>query len=94
MKIIRLVQSHVAAKRYLTYSNPHYYEQLSEASKKTLEYQGGKMSAEEAATFEKDPLFALIIQMRKWDEQAKIEGLPNPELEYYSQLLLKHLQHS
>ncbi len=93
-KIIRLVQSHVDAKRYLTYRNPHYYEQLSEASKKTLEYQGGKMSAEEAAIFEKDPLFAVIIQMRKWDEQAKIEGLPNPELEYYSQLLLKHLQHS
>lgn len=93
-KVIRLVQSHVDAKRYLTYRNPHYYEQLSEASKKTLEYQGGKMSAEEAAIFEQDPLFPLIIQMREWDEQAKIEGLPSPELEYYSQLLLKNLQHS
>ena len=92
-KVIQLVQSHVDAKRYLTYRNPHYYEQLSEASKKTLEYQGGKMSAEEAAIFEQDPLFALFIQMRKWDEQAKIEGLPSLELEYYSQLLLKNLQH-
>jgi phosphonate degradation associated HDIG domain protein len=93
-KIIRLVGAHVDAKRYLTYRYPEYYEQLSEASKKTLEYQGGKMSAEEAIMFEKDPLFDLIIQMRKWDEEAKIEGLAVPELDYYHQLLLKHLQQS
>lgn len=91
-KIIRLVQSHVDAKRYLTCRYPEYYEQLSDASKKTLEYQGGKMEEEEAAAFEKDPLFTLIIQMRKWDEQAKIEGQPLPQLEYYHQLLLNHLQ--
>jgi len=90
-KIIRLVQSHVDAKRYLTCRYPEYYEQLSDASKKTLEYQGGKMTEKEAAVFEKDPLFTLIIQMRKWDEQAKIEGQPLPQLEYYHQLLLKHL---
>jgi phosphonate degradation associated HDIG domain protein len=90
-KIIRLVQSHVDAKRYLTCRYPEYYEQLSDASKKTLEYQGGKMTDEEAAVFERDPLFTLIIQMRKWDEQAKIEGQPLPQLEYYHQLLLKHL---
>lgn len=91
-KVIRLVQSHVDAKRYLTCRYPEYYEQLSDASKKTLEYQGGKMTDEEAAAFEKDPLFTLIIQMRKWDEQAKIEGQPLPQLEYYHQLLLNHLQ--
>jgi len=90
-KIIRLVQSHVDAKRYLTCRYPEYYEQLSDASKKTLEYQGGKMEEEEAAAFEKDPLFTLIIQMRKWDEQSKIEGQPLPQLEYYHQLLLNHL---
>jgi predicted HD phosphohydrolase len=48
-----LVASHVDAKRYLTYSD---YNQLSDASKKTLEYQGGPMTAEEAAAYEKDPL--------------------------------------
>lgn len=90
-KIIRLVQSHVNAKRYLTSRYPEYYEQLSDASKKTLEYQGGKMTEEEAIEFEKDPLFTLIIQMRKWDEQAKIEGQRLPHLDYYYQLLVKHL---
>lgn len=93
-KIISLVQSHVDAKRYLTFRYPQYFEQLSDASKKTLEYQGGKMADEEADAFEKNPLFTLIIQMRKWDEQAKIEGQPLPQLDYYHQLLLNHLQKS
>ena len=91
-KIIRLVQSHVDAKRYLTCRFPRYYDQLSDASKKTLEYQGGKMTKEEAAAFENDPLFELIIQLRKCDEQAKIEDQPLSQLEYYHQLLFNHLK--
>src|ERR1700749_2871952 len=43
-KIVRLVESHVEAKRYLTIKDPSYYAQLSDASKKTLEYQGGPMT--------------------------------------------------
>lgn len=90
-KIVRLVESHVEAKRYLTYKDPAYYEQLSEASKKTLEYQGGPMGEEEAAAFEQYPLFDLIIQMRKWDEQAKLQGTPLPDLRHYRQMMLHHL---
>src|SRR5579871_393429 len=84
-KIARLVESHVEAKRYLTIKEPGYYDQLSEASKKTLEYQGGPMTPEEAEAFEQYPLFPLIIQMRKWDEQAKIEQKPLPDLGHYRQ---------
>jgi 2-amino-1-hydroxyethylphosphonate dioxygenase (glycine-forming) len=91
-KIVRLVESHVEAKRYLTIKDPAYYAQLSEASKKTLEYQGGPMSEEEAAAFEQYPLFDLIIRMRKWDEEAKIENQPLPDLRHYSQMMLHHLQ--
>src|SRR5215831_11597843 len=50
-RLIRLVESHVQAKRYLTWKSAEYYNQLSEASKKTLEYQGGRMSEEEAKAF-------------------------------------------
>src|SRR6201985_810165 len=82
-KIVRLVESHVEAKRYLTIKDPSYYAQLSEASKKTLEYQGGPMTEEEAAAFEQYPLFPLIIQMRKWDELAKIEHKTVPDLQHY-----------
>jgi 2-amino-1-hydroxyethylphosphonate dioxygenase (glycine-forming) len=91
-RIVRLVQSHVEAKRYLTLRNPSYYDQLSEASKKTLEYQGGRMQEEEAASFEKYPLFDLIIKMRKWDEQAKIEHKPIPDLTRYRQMIVDHLE--
>jgi phosphonate degradation associated HDIG domain protein len=93
-KIVRLVESHVEAKRYLTVKDPTYYAQLSEASKKTLEYQGGPMTEEEAAAFEQYPLFGLIINMRKWDEQAKIEHKPLPDLGRYKEMMLHHLTQS
>jgi phosphonate degradation associated HDIG domain protein len=91
-KIARLVESHVEAKRYLTYKDPAYYSNLSEASKRTLEYQGGPMTADEATAFEQYPLFDLIIRMRNWDEQAKIEHHPLPDLRHYREMMLRHLQ--
>jgi len=75
-RVARLVENHVQAKRYLTYKFPPYYENLSEASKKTLEFQGGVMSKQEADKFEADPLFELSILLRKWDEEAKIMNVP------------------
>jgi phosphonate degradation associated HDIG domain protein len=91
-KVARLVESHVEAKRYLTIKDPAYYAQLSEASKVTLEYQGGPMTEEEAAAFEKYPLFPLIIQMRKWDEEAKIENKPLPDMQHYRRMMIHHLE--
>jgi len=90
-KVVRLVESHVEAKRYLTARDPVYYTQLSEASKRTLEFQGGPMTEEEADAFELYPLFTLIIKMRNWDEQAKIEHKPLPELERYREMMFEHL---
>lgn len=90
-RLIRLVEAHVEAKRYLTWKSPTYYEQLSEASKKTLEYQGGRMNEDEALAFEQYPLFDLIISMRLWDEEAKIEGLPVPDLAKYHGMIVRHL---
>ena len=75
-RIAKLVESHVQAKRYLTFKYRDYFNQLSEASKKTLEFQGGVMSKEEAMAFERDPLFETSILMRKWDELAKETYLP------------------
>ena len=90
-KVARLVESHVEAKRYLTIKDPSYYAQLSEASKRTLDFQGGPMTEEEAAAFEQYPLFDLIIRMRKWDEQAKVENKPLPDLQHYRNMMLHHL---
>jgi phosphonate degradation associated HDIG domain protein len=90
-RIARLVESHVEAKRYLTVRDPAYYAQLSDASRKTLEYQGGPMTEEEATAFEQYPLFGMIVKMRKWDEQAKIEGKALPDLEHYKDMMIRHL---
>ena len=79
-RMARLVQYHVEAKRYLTLRRPGYYQQLSEASRRTLEYQGGVMSEAEAAAFERDPLFEVSLRMREWDERAKEVGLPVVDL--------------
>jgi 2-amino-1-hydroxyethylphosphonate dioxygenase (glycine-forming) len=82
-KTAQLIEHHVNAKRYLTFKNPNYFARLSEASLKTLEFQGGPMTAEEAADFEANPYMKGILQMRVWDEQAKIPGLPTPDVAYY-----------
>lgn len=74
-KVAALVENHVQAKRYLTFKYPDYFNNLSEASKQTLIFQGGVMKQEEAIAFEKDPLFDLSIRMRQWDEQAKEIGV-------------------
>jgi phosphonate degradation associated HDIG domain protein len=91
-RLVRMVESHVEAKRWLVLREPGYYEQLSEASKRTLEFQGGPMDKEEAAAFEQYPLFGLIIRMRKWDEQAKIEGKALPDMGRYRAMMIRHLE--
>jgi len=80
-RLARLVEYHVQAKRYLTLTEPGYYERLSEASRRTLEYQGGVMSAAQAQAFERDPLCAISLRMRQWDELAKKTGVPVMDLE-------------
>lgn len=80
-RVARLVENHVHAKRYLTYRYPEYYEGLSDASKKTLEFQGGSMTPSEAEAFEKDSLFEISIRMRKWDELAKEVSIPIMDLD-------------
>lgn len=75
-RIAKLVEGHVQAKRYLTFKFPDYYNELSEASKKTLVFQGGVMTEAESTVFEKDPDFQSIIELRRWDELAKESDVP------------------
>ncbi|RXK59354.1 HDIG domain-containing protein [Lacibacter luteus] len=91
-RLIQLVQAHVSAKRYLTLKDHNYYNELSEASKQTLVYQGGKMSHDEALVFETDPLFAEMIQMRKIDEAAKDESKQPGTIDKYHAMIVQHLE--
>ncbi len=82
-KTAQLIEHHVNAKRYLIFKYPDYRAGVSDTSLKTLEFQGGPMRADEAAAFERHPYFQEILQLRRWDEQAKIPGLETPDLGYY-----------
>jgi phosphonate degradation associated HDIG domain protein len=90
-RIAKLVRSHVEAKRFLTFRYPDYFEKLSDASKTTLQHQGGRMNADEAKAFETDPMFDLYIKMRTWDDLAKITNKTLPDLNRYKQMAVSHL---
>ena len=91
-RLARLVESHVIAKRYLTYKYPDYYNQLSDASKATLEFQGGRMNEQEAAVFESSPDAELFIRLRYWDDKAKETGVPVENISHLKSLAVSHLQ--
>ena len=45
------------------------------------------MNETEALAFERDPDFDVILQLRQWDEQAKVEGKPVPDLAVFETIL-------
>jgi phosphonate degradation associated HDIG domain protein len=91
-RLTRLIENHVLAKRYLTFAQPGYYDELSEASRQTLTLQGGPMNAAEAQAFEQDELFALSLRMRHWDEAAKETGQPVTDLSEYRARCRRYLR--
>ncbi|MDX2301887.1 MAG: HD domain-containing protein [Microscillaceae bacterium] len=91
-KIVSSIANHVNAKRYLVFKDPEYLAGLSEASKKTLEYQGGPMNATEATRFESDPYFEFHIKLRNWDDQAKVPGASQCLLEEMKAMMIRHLE--
>lgn len=90
-RLATLVESHVIAKRYLTYKYPEYYNKLSDASKATLEFQGGHMTEQEAAEFEKHPDAELFVKLRYWDDQAKEMNVPVQNIGHLKSLAINHL---
>jgi phosphonate degradation associated HDIG domain protein len=93
-RIATLIEGHVQAKRYLTYAQPNYYNQLSEASQQTLEFQGGIMTPFEALEFEEHPDFLVMIRLREWDDAAKEIGIPLEKLSKYEDMLKRVLAKS
>ena len=71
-RICALVAHHVAAKRYLCTKDASYYSKLSEASKRTMKYQGGFMSEKELSDFEKDDYFEDSLKIRRLDDMGKV----------------------
>jgi phosphonate degradation associated HDIG domain protein len=82
-EVIEPIRLHVESKRYLSAAEPGYLEALSHPSRVSLALQGGPMSAEERREFEKTPHFEACLQVRRWDDEAKVAGLPTPPLSHF-----------
>ena len=85
--IVAAARLHVAAKRYLCWKEPSYLDGLSEASRQSLELQGGPMSPEEARQFEGEPHFELAVRVRRYDDLGKVPDMVTPDLESFRPLL-------
>ena len=81
------VRFHVAAKRYLCAAKPEYFNRLSEASIHSLNLQGGPMSAEEVAEFEKNPNLKKIVQVRYLDEAGKRADMETPDFWHFAPMV-------
>ena len=82
-EVVAPVALHVAAKRYLCAVDPGYHATLSEGSVRSLLTQGGPMTAEEVARFERHPAHAAAADLRRWDDAGKIEGLEVSDLDAF-----------
>lgn len=90
-KVASLVGSHVAAKRYLCATDSSYHDTLSDASKKSLVFQGGPMQGEELQAWESNPWCDEMCQLRRWDDAAKVVGLDVKPAEAYEEMIQRHL---
>lgn len=81
------VRHHVEAKRYLCAVDPAYHDLLSPASIRSLAVQGGPMTSDEAAVFDQAPHTEGAVRLRRWDDEAKVEGKRVPDLAHWRPML-------
>ena len=62
---------HVAAKRYLCFTDAGYFRDLSPASQASLVTQGGPFDKSEAAAFERVPHWREAVALRRYDDMGK-----------------------
>ena len=77
---------HVAAKRYLGAIEPAYLDTLSPASVQSLELQGGVFTPAQADAFATQSHALAAVRLRRYDDLAKVVGLPTPTLGHYMQM--------
>jgi predicted HD phosphohydrolase len=73
-RIAALVGGHVAAKRYLLATDPAYAALLSARSEETLGFQGGVMTTDEIADFERRADRDDLVALRRADDLAKVRN--------------------
>jgi phosphonate degradation associated HDIG domain protein len=84
--VVEAIRLHVDAKRALCALEPEYYEALSEDSKRSLTLQGGVFTAAEAEAFVAKPFAGNALQVRRWDDAAKVAGATTPALGHFLEI--------
>ncbi|UYN94709.1 MAG: phosphohydrolase [Enhydrobacter sp.] len=82
------VRLHVAAKRYLCTVESDYFGKLAPDSVRSLQLQGGLMSADEVEAFRRHPQHAAAVQLRRYDEAAKDPHATTPDFDHF----LRHVE--
>lgn len=81
------IRLHVDAKRYLTAVEPGYMALLSEPSITSLMLQGGPMDEAAQEEFRRNPHWEAAVQLRRWDEEAKVPGAETPTVDEFVPLI-------
>jgi phosphonate degradation associated HDIG domain protein len=87
--VLAPIRLHVEAKRYLcargteALSGPAYLQALSADSLRSLQLQGGVFAEAEADRFIAQPFAADAVNLRRWDDRAKVAGRATPSLDHY-----------
>ena len=84
------IKLHVLAKRYLC-RNKSYYEHLSEASKVSLDLQGGVMNDDEAKKFSLLKYFKEAVKVREYDDDGKVPDIKMKKIDDYQELISSQL---
>ncbi|NQY98007.1 MAG: hypothetical protein HRT82_12705 [Henriciella sp.] len=74
---------HVPGKRYLVSTRPEYMGILSAGSIDSLRRQGGPMTDDEIQEFEARPHSDWGVEVRIWDDKAKVRGFELPNIERF-----------
>ena len=89
-EVVEPIKLHVQAKRYLC-RNKSYWNILSEASKISLEIQGGIMNDKEVQKFISLKFHKEAIIVRKYDDDGKIPNIKMKKIDDYRDLITSQL---
>jgi len=81
--VLSPIKLHVDAKRYLCATRSDYYDALSVDSKRSLVLQGGVFSKAQADAFIAQPHARHAVDVRLWDDLAKLPGASTPPLAHF-----------
>ena len=91
-KVTYPIMYHVLAKRYLCTVNNNYFDNLSDASKKSFIIQGGKLDNDIINTLSNNNKFMDAVKMRKYEDESKTDNIKvSIDLNYIKSLLKKSL---